>query len=150
MLNTGVIHILAHLKMTITVKIFKEETPQFWILMGKYFAYRTYASEMGGWQFYTKPGSIWFIAHENRHVLGFCSAINEGKYYYYDNFYVNKPHRGIGIGSMLHDIRNAEIKALQKEIRVISDNPIQIKKYKENGFVFFGMRGKYHKYRWCP
>jgi GNAT superfamily N-acetyltransferase len=135
----------------VKIEIFREETPRFWLLMGKYFAYRSFAFEMGGWQFYTKPFSVWFIAlDENDNVLGFCSAINEGRYYFFDNFYVNNEYRGIGTGSELHKIRDKEIKLLNKEIRVISDNPIQIKKYQQYGFIFNGNRGRYHKYKWNP
>lgn len=127
-----------------------EETTAFYADMGKYFAHRSYAHEMGGWQFYTKPGSIWFLAKSKGVVVGFCSAINEGKYWLFDNFYVEKGYRGQGIASELHKIRCEVVFKTGKEIRVISNNPIQFKKYEQYGFIYYGNRGRYKKYKWNP
>jgi hypothetical protein len=38
---------------------------------------------------------------------------------------------------------------MKQEIRVISDNPIQIRRYEREGFTFYGMRGHYKKYKLC-
>lgn len=133
-----------------TVKIFETETPEFWLLMGRFFAHRLYAHEMGGWQFYTKPGSVWFVLLVGEDVRGFCSAINEGKYFYFDNFYVLKEWRGVGYGSILHNARIEWANKLNMEIRVISNNPIQIKKYLEQGFLHVGWRGRYSKFKRLP
>lgn len=132
------------------IEIFTRETPKFWMLMGRFFAHRSYAQEMGGWQFYTKPGSVWFVAIQEGEVVGFCSAIEEGRYWFFDNFYVLTQHRGQGIGSILHEARMKHISKTNREIRVISNNPIQIKKYLQHGFILTGTRGRYSKYRWCP
>ena len=132
------------------IEIFTYETERFWLLMGHYFAHRSYALEMGGWQFYTKPGSIWFVALIDGQVVGFCSAIHEKTHWFFDNFYVLKEHRGKGYASALHDIRMKHVSATQREIRVISDNPKQITKYYQYGFILTGTRGRYSKYKWHP
>lgn len=129
------------------IEVFDSETPRFWLLMGHFFAHREYAREMGGWQFYTKAGSVWFVAVQDENVIGFCSAINERHYWFFDNFYVLPAFRGKGVGSALHEARMDRIRPTGREIRVISDNPIQHRKYLQQGFGFDGMRGRYSKFK---
>ncbi|TXH53477.1 MAG: N-acetyltransferase, partial [Desulfurellales bacterium] len=108
----------------------------------------SFAAEMGGWQFYTKPGAIWLVLFDANDVAGFCSIIPEKTHLFFDNFYIRKEWRGRGLSNILHDARIEFAKKTGREIRVISDNPIQIKKYLSQGFVADGMRGRYSKFKY--
>lgn len=130
-----------------TVKTYTNHEEDFWAKMGRFFAFRDYAQEMGGWQFYTKPGSIWFVLYDCDNVAGFCSIIQERNHIYFDNMYVLKEYRGKGLSRMLWDQRMAYARQMHQEIRVISDNPIQLRRYEREGFTFYGMRGHYLKYK---
>lgn len=130
--------------------VYREQDRAFYADMGHFFANRTYAAEMGGWQFYTKPGSIWFVAYIGGDVVGFCSAILEKTHWFYDNFYVLPQFRGIGIASKLHELRNNEIMPMMKEIRLIVNHPAQIHKFEQYGFIQSGNRGRYRVYKWHP
>ena len=135
------------------LNIYEDHEEDFWSVMGKYFAFRDWAHEMGGWQFYSKPGSKWFVLLRKTNtgngntVAGFCSIINERTHNYFDNFYVMPEYRGAGLSRILWDERWAKANSLEREIRVISDNPIQIRRYESYGMEFYGMRGRYRKYR---
>lgn len=131
------------------VRTYTDHEGDFWSLMGRYFAFRDYAHEMGGWQFYTKHGSVWFVLTDGKTVAGFCSIIQERNHIYFDNFFVLKEYRNQGLSRQLWDARMAYAKTMRQEIRVISDNPIQIARYKREGFCFYGMRGHYQKYKLC-
>lgn len=128
------------------ITTFIEETPEFWQKMGRYFAHRSYAQEMGGWQFYTKPGSVWFVLTVANEVRGFCAAIREKSYWYFDNFYVLPEYRNRGYATLLHRARWHYIQPTGEEVRVISNNAFQIRQYQHQGFVFTGMRGRYSKF----
>lgn len=120
----------------------------FFTRMGKFFAFRIYAQEMGGWQFYTKPGSVWFVAiNETNEVMGFCSIIQEKNHVYFDNMYVLREFRGNGVSRLLFDARLEYAKTMKQQIRVITDTPIQVRRYRECGFEEYGMRGRYIKFR---
>lgn len=130
------------------IYVYIDHEDDFFTLMGKFFAFRHYAHEMGGWQFYTKPGSRWIVAtNEANEVMGFCSIIQERNHIYFDNMYVLKEYRGQGISRALFEMRMKVAEMMQQEIRVITDNPIQLKRYREAGFEEYGMRGKYTKFR---
>lgn len=129
------------------VKVYYNHEGDFFEKMGKFFAFRTYANEMGGWQFYTKEGSIWFILVDDDKILGFCSIIQEKGYIYFDNFYMLKEYRGKGLSKLLWKERMKVARAMKQEIRVISDKEIQFRRYEREGFEFYGMRGHYRKYR---
>lgn len=121
----------------------------FFTHMGKFFAFRHYAHEMGGWQFYTKPGSVWFVAYDDSmNVQGFCSIIQEKNHIYFDNMYVLKEFRGKGISRLLFDARMDHAVLMGQEIRVITDTPIQLKRYREIGFLEYGKRGRYTKFKY--
>lgn len=121
----------------------------FFAYMGAFFAFRIYAQEMGGWQFYTKPGSVWFVAFDTSKdkVQGFCSIIQEKNHVYFDNMYVLPEYRGQGISRLLYDTRLKYAPLMGQEIRVITDNPIQLKRYRESGFIEYGKRGRYTKFK---
>ena len=129
------------------VKTYTNHEGDFWATMGRYFAFRDYAHEMGGWQFYTKAGSVWFVLRRGDDVLGFCSIIQERNHIYFDNFYMLKEYRGQRLSRLLWDARMAYARQMKQEIRVISDNPIQLRRYEREGFTFYGMRGHYYKYK---
>lgn len=129
------------------VRTYTNHEGDFWSLMGRYFAFRDYAHEMGGWQFYTKQGSVWFVLMSGAEVLGFCSIIQEKNHVYFDNFYMLAEHRGRGLSGLLWDARMKYALTMGQEIRVISDNPIQWRRYEREGFKFYGMRGHYKKYK---
>jgi GNAT superfamily N-acetyltransferase len=131
------------------VRTYKNHEGDFWALMGRYFAFRDYAHEMGGWQFYTKPGSVWFVLTDGKAVAGFCSIIQERRHIYFDNFYMLKEFRNKGLSRQLWEARMDYARSMRQEIRVISDNPIQIARYKREGFEYCGMRGHYQKYKLC-
>ncbi len=130
----------------VVLMTYKDHEANFWELMGKYFAFRDWAHEMGGWQFYSKPGSIWFILIGDPGIIGFCSIINEKTHNYFDNFYIFPEYRKRGYSKILWDSRWEYAMSLKREIRVISDNAIQIKRYEDCGMEFYGMRGHYKKY----
>ena len=135
------------------LSVYNDHESDFWSIMGKYFAFRDWAHEMGNWQFYSKPGSWWFVLTKQIHsieddsVIGFCSIINEKTHNYFDNFYIMPKYRGNGLSKILWDERWKKANELKREIRAISDNPIQIKRYEDSGMEFYGMRGHYKKYR---
>lgn len=133
----------------INVQVFEQDDqdPFFYAIMGKYFADRKYAQEMGGWQFYNKENSTWFIAFDRGEVVGFCSNFNEKTHIYFDNFYVHKKYRGMGYSKILFEKRLSKAKEKQKEIRAIANNPIQIKTLIQFGFKLCGTRGRYYKYK---
>lgn len=128
---------------------FSDHGKEFFALMGEFFAFRHYAQEMGGWQFYTKPGSVWFVAYDpySLKVQGFCSIIQERTHIYFDNMYVLKEYRGQGISRLLFDARMQYAPLMKQEIRVITDNPIQLRRYRESGFLENGKRGRYTKFK---
>lgn len=130
------------------VKVYYNHEDDFFSKMGEFFAFRDYAKEMGGWQFYTKKNSIWFLLFVDDVLCGFCSAIKEKTHYYYDNFYVLKEYRGLGYSKILHKKRNSVIFNTETEIRLICDNKIQIDYYSNNKeFEQYGKRGHYLKFR---
>lgn len=132
------------------VKTYIDHEDDFYAIMGPYFANRKYAQEMGGWQFYTKDKAVWFLGFEGETLIGFCSAIFEKTHIYFDNFYVFKQYRGKGYSNQLSEARMGYCRKLNTEIRVISDNPIQHKKYINDGFIQCGKRGRYDKFKWRP
>lgn len=125
----------------------EQQDSSFYSIMGKFFAFRKYAHEMGGWQFYNKDNTVWFLMYLEDELIGFCSLFNENTHVYFDNAYIFKEFRGHGYSRQLFDARLTCARNLQKEIRVISDNPRQIHNYIRNGFEFYGKRGRYGKYR---
>lgn len=128
--------------------VYESHEGDFFEKMGCFFAFRDYAKEMGGWQFYTKKGSIWFVLFIHEKVAGFCSAIKEKTHWYYDNFYILQKYRGLGYSKILHAKRNKIMFNKNKEIRVITDNEIQLKYYRNHkDFEEYGRRGKYTKFR---
>ena len=129
------------------VVIYESHCDDFYAVMGEYFAHREYAQEFGGWQFYTKKGATWFVMLTmQREVIGFCSIIRERTHNHWDNFYFRKAYRGLGLSRKLYDLRQRYSDMERREVRVITDTPIQIARYERNGFVFAGMRGRYSKY----
>jgi len=129
------------------VKTYINHENDFWCKMGKFFAFRDYMHEMGGWQFYSKEGSIWFVATIDEKVVGFCSLIKERTHLFFDNFYVLKQYRGQRILSLLFEKGLKVALESKKEIRAITDNPIMIKKFGSVGFEYYGNRGRYKKYK---
>lgn len=129
------------------LNIYDNHEDDFWSVMGKYFAFRDWAHEMGNWQFYSKPESAWFVLLKENLVIGFCSIIHEKTHNYFDNFYMMPDYRGLGLSKYLWDYRWQYATNLHREIRVISDNPIQFKRYEACGMEYYGMRGHYRKYR---
>lgn len=119
----------------------------FYSTMGRFFAYRDYAKEMGGWQFYNQDNSTWFLAYTKKNeLIGFCAMFNENTHVFLDNFYILPEHRGKGYSKELFDTRLKAAKRIGKDIRAIADNEIQMKNYERNGFVHYGDRGRYKKY----
>jgi len=131
------------------IVVYKNHEDDFFEKMGEFFAFRKYAHEMGGWQFYTKDGSIWIVLFVNNKVAGFCSIIQEKNHLYFDNFFMLKEFRGLGLSSELFKKRLDIALSMNQEIRVITDNPIQMKRYSKFGFEHYGNRGRYNKYRLC-
>lgn len=130
------------------VVVFPQHGKEFFALMGEFFAFRDYAQEMGGWQFYTKKGSVWFVALDDGGcVQGFCSIIQERTHIYFDNMYVLRECRGRWISRLLFDERLRYARRMGQEIRVITDNPIQLRRYRESGFLECGKRGRYTKFK---
>ena len=131
------------------IKTYEKQSKMFWQEMGEYFANRKFANEMGGWQFYSVDSAIWFILCDSlSNIVGFNSIIPKSNHLFFDNFYIKKKYRGKGYSNLLHEKRFEYAKLMNKEIRLICDNPIQIKKYNELGFEYYGNRGKYLKYRY--
>ncbi len=133
--------------MGFSIVTYLKHEDDFWCKMGKFFAYRKYAKEMGGWQFYTKDKSVWFVSFLDGEIIGFNAIIHEKTHSYFDNFYVLPEFRGKGLSTPLFNMRLNYAISLKREIRVITDNPIQIKRYTDNNFIHYGMRGKYHKFK---
>lgn len=136
--------------MQLEIRAYYRHEGDFYTLMGPFFANRKYAQEMGGWQFYTKDRATWFVGLVDGQVVGFCSVIHERTHLFFDNFYVLKPYRGRGYSNLLSKKRIDYAKQLRKEIRVISDNPLQHRKYERDGFRPSGSRGRYTVYKWRP
>ena len=133
--------------MGLDIITYQNHENDFWCKMGPFFAYRKFAHEMGGWQFYTKDSSIWFVAFIDNEIVGFNSIIYEKTHNYFDNFYIMSAHRGKSISRHLHNKRLEYALQMNREIRVITNNPIQINRYKKNNFIHYGMRGQYHKFK---
>lgn len=134
--------------MGIEIIIHETQDDIFYSKMGYFFANRKFAQEFGGWQFYTKEDAVWFVAYLNGNVVGFNSIIIEKKYIFFDNFYILKDYRGKGLSNKLHHLRMDYAKKIKKEIRLICDNPIQIKRYTKENFNHYGFRGRYHKFKY--
>jgi len=134
--------------MEFEIVTYKEQKEDFYSKMGYFFANRKYAQEFGGWQFYTKENAIWFVAYINGHVAGFNCIIIEKTYLFFDNFYIIEQYRGLGLSNKLHEKRFELAKQMNKEIRCICDNPIQIKRYIKENFTHYGFRGRYHKFKY--
>ena len=133
----------------IDIVVYSEEMQtdeHFYSIMGKYFASRFFTKEMGGWQFYNKPNSTWFLAYVGNELVGFCAMFNEKTHIFLDNFLILEQHRGKGLSRTLFDYRLDAARKTGKEIRVITSNPYQIKNYERNGLTLTGNRGKYKKY----
>lgn len=124
-----------------------EQNEKFYSIMGRFFASRDCAKEMGGWQFYNKDNSTWLLAYEGKDLIGFCALFEENTHVFMDNFYILKSYRGKGYSRTLFDYRLKFAKGLNKEIRVITNNPFQMKNYERNGFTHYGDRGQYRKYK---
>lgn len=131
------------------IRIFTPETQdeKFYAIMGQYFAHRIYAQEMGGWQFYNKDNATWFLLFDDGVLLGFCVLYNEKTHVFWDNFYILKQYRGQGNSRVLFDARLEYSLVIGKEIRAITDNPIQVHNYEKNKLEHYGQRGRYKKYR---
>ena len=130
-------------------KIYEEndQNKDFYAEMGEFFANRSYAKEFGGWQFYNEPNSVWFISYISDQIVGFCAVFNRKTHIFWDNFYILKDYRGLGISTLMIKKRFLYCQKFKKEIRSITDNPIQMKNYKKIGMVEYGKRGRYTKYR---
>jgi GNAT superfamily N-acetyltransferase len=135
------------------IKIYetKDQTKEFYSKMGKYFAFREYAKEMGGWQFYNKENSVWFLMEDSfEETIGFCALFFEKSHIFLDNFFINKKFRGKGYSRLLFDKRLDYAKFFDLPIQAIVENPIQEHNYKRCNFEIYGMRGHYRKWRLLP
>lgn len=130
------------------IKIYPEpaQDDAFWSLMGRYFADRRYAKEMGGWQFYTEPNSVWFLLFDDGALAGFCAAFFRKTHIFWDNFYIFPPYRGQGLSRQLIDARLAYCQTTTKPIKAITDNPRQVRNYERINMQTQGQRGRYTRF----
>lgn len=120
----------------------------FFAIMGKFFANKEYAEEMGGYPFYNLPGkTTWFLMFVDNNLVGFCAEYEEKKHLFYDNFYILKEERGKGYSKILFEYRLKHSLEKKKEIRALCSNPSQIKNYEENLFQVYGRKGHYLRYK---
>ncbi|NCB46831.1 N-acetyltransferase [bacterium] len=131
------------------IRIFdsKDQDKIFYGEMGHFFADKKIRQEMGGWQFYNKPDSVWFICYDGSEIVGFCAMYRESTHILFDNFYVLPCQRGKRISNLLFDARMEFCQKERMELRAITDNPIQMRHYERHCFEFYGNRGRYKKYR---
>lgn len=131
------------------IEIFKEpdQTYHFYGLMGFWFSRRNMEDWAGEWPFYNQENSTWFLClGESNQVKGFCSLFEKNTHYLLDNVYVIPEFRKQKIATELIHVTLFQWNK-SKEIRTITDNPVQEKIFKDHGFIFYGNRGKYLKYK---
>lgn len=131
------------------IKIYpeSEQNDVFWALMGRYFADRRYAKEMGGWQFYTEPNAVWFLIFDQDDLAGFCAAFFRKTHVFWDNFYIFPAFRGRGLSRQLINARLVYCRAqTNKPIKSITDNPLQVKNYERINMQRQGQRGRYTRF----
>lgn len=115
----------------------------FFTMMGKYFSRKEIIKEMGS-QLYSNDKMKWYILYNNiSDVIGFASIENKENYYYLDNVYVIEKYRNNGYCKKILS------KILQenndKKIKLITNNGIATKIYKNYGFKEHGKNGSYLK-----
>ena len=117
--------------------------PDFYKIMGRYFADRKFIKEMDC-QLYDN-NCAWYLYYNNDTLCGFVSVENRGAYSLIDNLYIFSEHRANGYG-------NALIDAIKKdtELRLITRNEYAERIFKRHGFSVYGRNGRYRKMRYLP
>lgn len=125
------------------IKEMTEKEYNFFFLMGKFFASRKFIKEMDC-QLYSNEDMLWYIYfNKEAKICGFASLEDNEKYSMLDNFLVLEEYRNKGIGKEILDHIVNDV--MEKDIRLISRNPIAIKMFKERGFEITGHNGRYEK-----
>lgn len=126
----------------------KDQGDEFYALMGRYFADKMFLKLLGE-SLYNEPESTWFIALEDKDVLGFCAAFKKPTHIYFNNFYVKDKYRNQAVGSKLYEKRLGWCKKAGTEIRSMVKDTRSLHLYKKNGFSIYGKRGYYNLVKWC-
>lgn len=121
-----------------TLKKINNSCEDFYIIMGKYFADRSFIKELDC-QLYDN-NCDWYLLYDGENLTGFFSLEERKKYFYLDNFYVFEPYRNKHFGKTLIAFLPAFI-----PVRCISRNEYAIKIFKDAGFKEYGKNGRYTK-----
>jgi GNAT superfamily N-acetyltransferase len=127
------------------LSVYLDHEDDFYKIMGPYFATREFVTEMGGWQFFTKPNATWFVllSADGKEVLGFCSLFHEKNTDYLDNLFILPKHRGKKYSKLL---MKTVLKFSKRDLSCITDNPIMATEFTKYGFEPTGNRGKFLKF----
>lgn len=130
----------------ITIKVYdslEQDTSDFYSIMGRYFASLDIKKELES-QLYNKAGSIWFLIYNDYELVGFCALYpDKNNSMYLDNLYIFPWYRGNGYATEL--IRR--IINYHNKIHLIACNDYAIRIYKSFGFIEFGNKGKWKKFK---
>lgn len=124
-----------------------DQKDDFYSVMGPHFASLEHKKELGGWQVYNMPGSIWFLLFEKKELVAFCAFFEKKGYYYLDNFIVLKEHRGKNLSYLL--LQNS-LKELENQgilnLKTMTNNMVMKKVFEKVGFNQTGNKGSYMIY----
>jgi len=132
-------------EMTIRVSVYEsvDQDEKFYGVMGQHFASLEHKMELGGWQIYNKPGSVWFLIFDGKILLGFC-ALYKSNICVLDNFVILKASRGKGYSKVLYQSVLNYMCENQLKVRVLSkEDGLLLGYFKTSGFNETGKKGTY-------
>jgi len=129
------------------IKLYTEQDQKddFYAMMGPHFASLEHKKELGGWQIYNKPESVWCLGFEGSFLVCFCGYYKQGKYYVIDNFVVLKGYRDKGYGTSL--LGQSLKKFAGHIIRATTNNVIQQHLFDKFNLKVSGKKGSYLIYQ---
>ncbi|MDR2175570.1 MAG: GNAT family N-acetyltransferase [Synergistaceae bacterium] len=127
--------------MKIAIEKYEERPPEFWALMGPFFAQRRYRREMP--YLVDDDGYVWFLAVENEAVLGFGSVHETKDCGVLSGLYVAEKHRGNGVARKLIDARLQWCKEKELKKAKTTASPDSKPIFEKAGFAVTGTKGQY-------
>ena len=119
----------------------EDRAPEFWMLMGPFFARREVRREMP--YLVDEDGKIWALAMEGGDVLGFGAVMLKGRVAGLSGLWVRPARRGEGIGARLVRERVERAREMGAARCRATASPASSALLKGLGFVETARRGRY-------
>ena len=126
------------------------EIESFWQLMGSFFASRSLVRERGDF-LYDEENTIWFIVHDEKKVLGFCTLrVFPSKCLLGTNYVVSE-YRNQGVFLELEKVRRDLIESdFARYVQETVVRKVHLKAAEEKGFLVVSRRGSWYVLRKEP